>query len=88
MAIQGQLRWKKGDHIRLGQAVSKFNKIKNEIGKQDSNIIKFLPETVEYQTLKSQIKTRNELNRIINSLKSFNKENAALVELEGRSGFN
>lgn len=83
MAIQSQIRWKKGDYIRLGQAVSRFNKIKNEVAKLDKDIVKFLPDTPDYQTLKTQIKTRSELNRVINSLRSFNKENAKLIELEG-----
>lgn len=84
MAIQSQIRWKKGDYIRLGQAVSRFNKIKNEVAKLDEDVVKFLPDNQDYQTLKTQIKTRNELNRVINSLRSFNKENAEILELQGR----
>lgn len=81
--MQGQIRWKRGDYIKLGQAVAHFNKVKNEVVKLDNTIEKFLPDTQEYSTLKNQIKTRSELNRVINSLRSFSKENSNLIELEG-----
>lgn len=86
--MQSQIKWKKGDYIRLGQAVAQFNKTKMQIGKLDKDLQKFLPETQDYKILKSQIKTRNELNRVIKSLRSFNKDNARLIELEGRPANN
>lgn len=86
--MQGQIRWKRGDYIKLGKAVAHFNKVKNEVVKLDNTIEKFLPDTQEYSTLKKQIKTRPELNRVINSLKSFSKENSNLLKLEGRSANN
>ncbi len=83
--MEGQIKWKKGDFIRLGQAVSQFNKTKNEVLRLNRSIEKYLPDTQDYKVLKSQIKTRNELNRIIKSLRSFNLENATIIQLEGRS---
>lgn len=66
------IRWKKGDYIKLGQAVSRFNKIINEL---DTDERKFLPDLKEYKVLKEHISSRKELNRIINSLKRANTEN-------------
>lgn len=83
--MQSQIKWKKGDYIRLGQAVGQFNKTKTQVAKLDKDLQKFLPDSQDYKMLKSQIKTRDELNRVIKSLRSFNTENAKLIELEGRS---
>nr|DAM30808.1 MAG TPA: hypothetical protein [Caudoviricetes sp.] len=66
------IRWKKGDYIKLGQAVSRFNKIINEL---DVDEKKYLPDLKDYKELRDHINSRKELNRIINSLKRANIEN-------------
>lgn len=72
--MQGQIRWKKQDYLKLGKAVAGFNKKINQV----KNIMNedFLPQELSYQDLKSSIKTRAELNRTINSLRRFKKEGA------------
>lgn len=72
--VQGQINWKQGDYIRLGQAVAQFNRKINQIKTEENKL--YLPEEVEYTKLKQNIITRNELNRIINSLRRFNTEGA------------
>ena len=74
MKKQYMIKWKKGDYIKLGQAVSKFNKKINELQKEENKL--YLPEKIDYRDLKDTILTRNELNRKINSLKGFLKEDA------------
>lgn len=66
------IRWKKGDYIKLGQAVSRFNKIINQL---DDDERKYLPDLKEYKDIKEHISSRKELNRVINSLKRANIEN-------------
>ena len=66
------IRWKKGDYIKLGQAVSRFNKIINEL---DTDEREFLPELKNYQEIKEHISSRKELNRVIKSLRRVNTEN-------------
>ena len=66
------IRWKKGDYIKLGQAVSRFNKIINSL---DVDEREYLPELRDYKDMKEHIKSRKELNRIIKSLKRANVEN-------------
>lgn len=66
------IRWKKGDYIKLGQAVSRFNKIINEL---DVDEKEYLPDLMEYKDLKKHITSRKELNRIIKSLRRANIEN-------------
>ena len=61
------IRWKKGDYIKLGRAVSEFNK---EIKKHESLEDKLsLPETIDYKELRDRIQTREGLNAYIDSLK-------------------
>ena len=66
------IRWKRGDSIRLGRAISRFNKIINEIEVEERDV---LPEIRNFKEIKENINTRKELNRVINSLNRANEEN-------------
>lgn len=66
------IRWRRGDYIKLGQAVSRFNKIINELDTDERN---FLPDLKNYQEIKEHITSRKELNRVIKSLRKVNTEN-------------
>lgn len=69
-----QINWRHGDFIRLGRAVSRFNKKINELQAEENKL--YLPETINYKEAKENITTRKELNRLINSLRRFQKEGA------------
>lgn len=71
---QSKIRWKRGDYIKLGKAVSDFNKKINELQTEENKL--YLPEKIEYKEAKENITTRSELNRIINSLRRFKREGA------------
>lgn len=66
------IRWRRGDYVKLGQVVSRFNKIINEL---DTDERKFLPELKEYKEIRDHITSRKELNRVIKSLRRVNTEN-------------
>lgn len=68
---QSLIRWKKGDYIKLGQAVSRFNKRIKELESID---VDYLPDLKDYKEIKDEILSRNELNRVLKSLRSFSKE--------------
>lgn len=70
----GQINWKQGDFVRLGRAVAQFNKKVNELNREEKKL--FLPETINYKEAKENITTRKELNRLINSLRRFQREGA------------
>ena len=70
----GQINWKQGDFVRLGRAVAQFNKKVNELNREEKKL--YLPETISYTEAKENITTRKELNRLINSLRRFQKEGA------------
>lgn len=65
--MANKIRWKKGDYISLGKAVSTFNKTVANLS--NSGII--LPDLMNYDDLKKGITTRKELNRMVNALKRF-----------------
>lgn len=70
------IRWKRGDYIRLGRAISKFNKTINEIEVDEMDV---LPSTLNYKELKNEIYSRKELNRIINALNRANAETLSKI---------
>ena len=43
---QSQIRWKKGDFIKLGKAVSQFNRKINELQSEENKL--YLPEIIDY----------------------------------------
>ena len=75
MANQSLIRWKKGDYITLGKAVSQFNKKIAELEELENDVS--LPQKIEYSQVKEDIKTRQELKRYINSLKRMKTERSS-----------
>lgn len=72
--MANQIRWQRGDYVRLGQAVAEFNKKVNELKTEENKL--YLPEEINYKEQKGRIYSRKELNRVINSLKRFSNKNA------------
>ena len=68
------IKWKQGDYISLGKAVSQFNKKIRMIETEENKFI--IPKEVNYKELKKDIVTRKELNRVIKSLKRFSEAGA------------
>ena len=71
---QSKIKWKKGDYISLGKAISNFNKKINKLQQEENKL--YLPNIIEYKEAKENITTRAELNRLINSLRRFQRESA------------
>lgn len=68
------IRWKRGDYVKLGKAVSEFNKKISQLETEENKL--YLPEKLNYKDVKNEIKTRQGLNSVINSLRRFQKEDA------------
>lgn len=73
-AKQYNINWKRGDFAKLGRAVANFNKKINELNKEEQKL--YLPELLEYKEVKKGITTRKELNRVLNSLRRFQRQGA------------
>lgn len=69
---QHKINWKRGDYITLGKAISQFNKKINELQQEENK--NYLPDLINYKDIKENITTRNELNRVIKSLRRFKEE--------------
>lgn len=65
------MKWSRGDYIKLGIYVNKYNNKINELGN-----LSYLPKRLEYQNLKSRILSRQEYNRNLEELKGFLQEGA------------
>lgn len=69
-----RINWRQGDFIKLGKAVADFNKKINRLQAEENKL--YLPETINYKEAKENITTRRELNRLVNSLRRFQREGA------------
>lgn len=67
-----EIRWKKGDFIKLGKAVADFNKTISRLERENKNL--YLPDKITYSDLKDKIVTRKGFNEAIKDLKSLNDE--------------
>lgn len=77
------IRWKQSDFIKLGKAIKSYNRKIEDL--QDKFNEGYLPSLIDYKEAKTSITTRKELNRLLNSLKQFQKEGAEdLYVTEGR----
>lgn len=74
MAKDSMIRWRQGDYIKLGRAVSEFNKKVKRLEQEQEAL--GLPDLIDYQKLKSEIVTRKELNRQLQALRSFKEAGA------------
>lgn len=71
---EGQISWKNVDNLSLGRAVANFNRKINKIKTEENKL--YLPDEINFRDIKDNIKTRRELNRVMQNLRSFNKEAA------------
>lgn len=74
--MASQIRWKRGDYVRLGRAVADFNRKVEAAEVEGSDLI---PLMKNYEALKDQIVSRKELNRIVKSLKRATNDNLTEV---------
>ena len=80
MAKQSQIKWQRGDYVRLGRAVSEFNKKVQRLEQEQGSL--GLPDLIDYKSLKTDITTRKELNRQLKLLRGFKEEGMeSLVQL-------
>lgn len=70
------IKWKPKDYLLLGRKVAMYNR------KRSTLKGKYLPPLLDYEEVKSQITTRRELTRVVNSLSRFMEKGAEkIVEL-------
>lgn len=84
MSRKYHIRWQKSDHQDLSKAVKNFNAKISRLEKKYPELKNALPEKVSVGELKKLIKTRQDLNREINTLKRFtDKKNKIGIRDDG-----
>lgn len=71
---QTLIRWRKEDSIALSRAINTFNRNVRKLRRQEGSNL-YLPDLVTYDKLRDDIKSRNEFNRVISSLREFSNKN-------------
>lgn len=71
---KGNIKWTRSDIGKLSAAIRQFNKKLDQVRTTENE--NYLPSKLDYKSTKEEIFTRSELNRMINSLNRFKKENA------------
>ena len=79
---QSYIRWKKDDYKALRSAITRFN---NKLKRVESGTT-ILPEKLNYKDVKASITTRQELNRTLNSLRSFVSDKSSILPTKLDSG--
>lgn len=74
LSKQYNIKWRKQDYLSLGKAVADFNKKINKLNSEE--VKSYLPSTLNYKEVKENITTRNELKRVLASLKRFSIKGA------------
>lgn len=77
------IRWKKGDRISLGIAISKFNKKINELKQSEDNLN--LPDELDYKKLSNEIATRTSLNTNLQIIRSFLSADVADLKVDEKT---
>ena len=73
MARNPNINWRDKDLKEMQRIVKNYNAKISRLEKKNPDIKQYLPERVSMKSLKSNIETRKEFNRELNSLKRFSK---------------
>lgn len=84
MSNQYNIRWRKSDYAKLSHLVRKVNKKVFEIEVKRPDISDYQPQMLDYQELKGSIKTRHDLNIILNRYNRYLREGVEEVEKSTR----
>lgn len=75
---KGEIKWRRGDYIKLGRAIANYNKKIRNLEKQGKSL--YLPMEYNYIEERDKIKTRKGYNQLINRLARATEENLQTFE--------
>lgn len=84
MSKRYNISWRRSDYSRISHTVKKVNQKIFEIQVKRPDIADFQPDMLDYQGVKSQIKTRQDLNRFLNKYKRYLKDGSEEVVKSSR----
>ena len=70
------IKWRQVDNNKLSRKVKNFNAKRAKIIKKFPSMEEFLPDKMSVKELRKNIETRQDFNRVINSLNRFSQKNA------------
>lgn len=85
MSRKSKIRWRKSDAEQLAKRVKNFNAKITRLEKKHPEIADLLPERVSAKTLKEDISTRADYNRIVKALAGFSEKGAEKI-VKGKGG--
>lgn len=85
MSRKSKIRWRKSDAEQLAKRVKNFNAKITRLEKKHPEIADLLPERVSAKTLKEDISTRSDYNRIVKALAGFAEKGAEKI-VKGKGG--
>lgn len=77
MAKKYNIRWRPDDTRRLASRVRAFNGKITRLTNQFPDLVDYLPQRISTQQIREQVKTRQDFNNMLNSLKRFSQKDAA-----------
>lgn len=79
-----KIKWRKEDKEELAREVRRFNAKRTRLIKKNPAYAEYLPDKLSVKELKSNISTRKEFNRTLNSVKRFMRKGAETpIETKG-----
>lgn len=85
MSRKSKIRWRESDTEQLAKRVKNFNAKITRLEKKHPEIADLLPERVSAKTLKADISTRSDYNKIIKALAGFSEKGAEKI-VKGKGG--
>jgi hypothetical protein len=79
MSKQYNIQWRRSDYSKLSWTIRQFNEKLSNVSWNRPDIAGLQPDKLDYKTVKESIKTRQDLNRFINSHKRYLREGAEEV---------
>jgi hypothetical protein len=76
MSKQSKIRWGNKDTEQLKNAITDFNNKISKVSKSNKLIAPYLPNKLNVNDIKKQVISRQDLNRVLSSLKRINKDDS------------
>lgn len=88
MSKYHRINWRDSDNKELARVVRNFNAKISRLAKKNPQMKNTLPEKISVREMKELIKTRQDLNREMNSLRRFSKKGAEEIIIVPGSQYN
>lgn len=84
MSKQHNIQWRRSDYSKLSWTIRKFNEKLSNVSWNNPDIAGLQPDKLDYQSVKANIKTRQDLNRFINKHNRYLREGAEKIVKSSR----